>query len=82
MVLLTLKNILFKTTNVIEGFHAISATRTNWELSPYVETQRPYTRNKLAMLNIENHLSASSEACVGSSVKGMRNSSSKRGGHI
>ena len=67
---------------MIEGCRTIVSTITNWELAPCVETQRPYTRDNRAMHNIENHRSLPPAVCGGASVYGMRNSSSKRGGHV
>lgn len=66
----------------MEGCRAIVASSTEWELSPCVETQGPNTRSNRAMRDIENHLSAQLSACGEPSVPGMRDSSSKGGGHV
>ena len=58
------------------------ATITDWDLAPCVESRRPCGRHNRAIRHIENHLSAPPVAYGGGSVCGMRNSSSKIGGHF
>ena len=65
-----------------KGHRAIVASSTDWGLSTCVETKGPNTRSNRDMICVENHLSVLLAAYRGPSLLGMRDSSSKGGGHV